>query len=184
MAKNTAPEKTAPVADTAEAPAAPVEVQAPVPPADPAPAVVSPVGDTAPEKTTARTEPPASVPALPDDPDQAEWVDVYCKLPNGLAFDLLDGRRIVLAGVPLSVLVSLDGARLPAGDYGMTTIRGEDWREIRTRYGDMAVFRADSPLVFARSHGKGGDAQAREQEGLRSGFEQVAPDAGQTRPEV
>lgn len=178
MAKNNAPEKAASVAETAEAPA-----QAPVPQADPSPAVVSPVGDAAPEKTTARTEPPASVPALPDDPDQAEWVDVYCKLPNGLAFDLLDGRRIVLAGVPLSVLVSLDGAQLPAGDYGMTTIRGDDWREIRTRYADMAVFRADAPLVFARSHGKGGDTQSREQAGLRSGFEQVAPDAGRTRPE-
>ena len=101
-------------------------------------------------------------------------IDVYCKMPQGVCFDLKCGR-VMLKGKPLSSLVDANGNPAPGTAYGVTTLTAEQWEEMTGKYGHMAMFAKDSPVIFA-APSKKGDAQANEQANVKTGFEQVQVD--------
>ena len=106
--------------------------------------------------------------------DQASsFYDVYCKIPAGMTFPLPGGRTVRLAGVPLARLMDSQGRRLPDSGYGKTRVSATDWHYIRKTWNDHPAFRSDNPVIFARPVGKDGDDQAKEQAGVKTGFEQV-----------
>ena len=101
-------------------------------------------------------------------------IDVYCKMPQGVCFDLTCGR-VMIKGKPLSSLVDANGNPAPGTAYGVTTLTAEQWEEMTGKYGHMAMFAKDSPVIFA-APSKKGDAQANEQANVKTGFEQVQVD--------
>ena len=101
-------------------------------------------------------------------------IDVYCKMPQGVCFDLKCGR-VMLKGKALSSLVDANGNPAPGTAYGVTTLTAEQWEEMTGKYGHMAMFAKDSPVIFA-APSKKGDAQANEQANVKTGFEQVQVD--------
>ena len=101
-------------------------------------------------------------------------IDVYCKMPQGVCFDLKCGR-VMLKGKALSSLVDPNGNPAPGTAYGVTTLTAEQWEEMTGKYGHMAMFAKDSPVIFA-APSKKGDAQANEQANVKTGFEQVQVD--------
>ncbi|MDY0260855.1 MAG: hypothetical protein RBR41_14475 [Desulfovibrio sp.] len=101
-------------------------------------------------------------------------IDVYCKMPQGVCFDLKCGS-VTIKGKPLSALVDPNGNPAPGTAYGVTTLTAEQWEEITGKYGHMAMFAKDSPVIFA-APSKKGDAQANEQANVKTGFEQVQVD--------
>lgn len=101
-------------------------------------------------------------------------IDVYCKMPQGVCFDLKCGS-VTIKGKPLSALVDTNGNPAPGTAYGVTTLTAEQWEEITGKYGHMAMFAKDSPVIFA-APSKKGDAQANEQANVKTGFEQVQVD--------
>ncbi|MDD4700723.1 MAG: hypothetical protein PHI96_00725 [Desulfovibrio sp.] len=101
---------------------------------------------------------------------------VYCKLPNGVCFDLKGGHRVTLKGKPLSSLVDSNGNPAHGTAYGTTTIPTEQWEEIQASYGHMDMFGGDAPVIFAAVTPKAGEAQASEQAEAKTGFEQVQVD--------
>lgn len=103
-------------------------------------------------------------------------MDVYCKLPQGVCFDLRCGERVTLKGRPLSSLVDANGNPAHGTAYGMTTIPSDQWEEIQANYGHMPMFGGDAPVVFASATPKAGEAQANEQAEAKTGFEQVQVD--------
>lgn len=106
----------------------------------------------------------------------AEMYEVYCKIPAGMTFPLPDGRRVKLAGVPLSRLTDSAGLPLPGSGYGKTMVAADDWRYIKKTWKSHPVFRPGNPVIFARAVGKHGDDQAVEQAGVTTGFEQIKVD--------
>lgn len=105
----------------------------------------------------------------------AATIDVYCKLPQGVCFDLKCGR-VTLKGKPLSSLVDANGNPAHGTAYGMTTIPSDQWDEIQAHYGHMDMFGGDAPVVFAADTPKAGAAQANDQADAKTGFEQVQVD--------
>ena len=101
-------------------------------------------------------------------------IDVYCKMPQGVCFDPTCGR-VMIKGKPLSSLVDANGNPAPGTAYGVTTLTAEQWEEMTGKYGHMAMFAKDSPVIFA-APSKKGDAQANEQANVKTGFEQVQVD--------
>ena len=99
--------------------------------------------------------------------------DVFCKIPAGMSFPMPDGRRIKLAGVPLSRLMDSQGMALPESGYGKTRLAKEDWEYIRKTWKGHPAFRPGNPVIFARAAGKAGDDQAAEQAEVKTGLEQV-----------
>lgn len=106
----------------------------------------------------------------------AVTMDVYCKLPLGVSFDLKGGVRVLLKGKPLSSLVDANGNPAHGTAYGVTTISTDQWEEIQAKYGHMAMFAGETPVIFAAATSKAGDAQAGEQAETKTGFEQVEVD--------
>lgn len=107
-------------------------------------------------------------------PNITATIDVYCKMPQGVCFDLTCGR-VMIKGKPLSSLVDANGNPAPGTAYGVTTLTAEQWEEMTGKYGHMAMFAKDSPVIFA-APSKKGDAQANEQANVKTGFEQVQVD--------
>lgn len=107
-------------------------------------------------------------------PNITVTIDVYCKMPQGVCFDLTCGR-VMIKGKPLSSLVDANGNPAPGTAYGVTTLTAEQWEEMTGKYGHMAMFAKDSPVIFA-APSKKGDAQANEQANVKTGFEQVQVD--------
>lgn len=107
-------------------------------------------------------------------PNITATIDVYCKMPQGVCFDLTCGR-VMIKGKPLSSLVDPNGNPAPGTAYGVTTLTAEQWEEMTGKYGHMAMFAKDSPVIFA-APSKKGDAQANEQANVKTGFEQVQVD--------
>ena len=107
-------------------------------------------------------------------PNITATIDVYCKMPQGVCFDLTCGR-VMIKGKPLSSLVDANGNPAPGTAYGVTTLPAEQWEEMTGKYGHMAMFAKDSPVIFA-APSKKGDAQANEQANVKTGFEQVQVD--------
>lgn len=107
-------------------------------------------------------------------PNITATIDVYCKMPQGVCFDLKCGR-VMIKGKPLSSLVDANGNPAPGTAYGVTTITAEQWEEMTGKYGHMAMFAKDSPVIFA-APSKKGDAQANEQANVKTGFEPVQVD--------
>lgn len=107
-------------------------------------------------------------------PNITATIDVYCKMPQGVCFDLTCGR-VTIKGKPLSSLVDTNGNPAPGTAYGVTTLTAEQWEEMTGKYGHMAMFAKDSPVIFA-APSKKGDAQANEQANVKTGFEQVQVD--------
>ena len=81
----------------------------------------------------------------------------------------------MIKGKPLSSLVDANGNPAPGTAYGVTTLTAEQWEEMTGKYGHMAMFAKDSPVIFA-APSKKGDAQANEQANVKTGFEQVQVD--------
>lgn len=106
-------------------------------------------------------------------------VKVYCKLPNGIRYDLPDGRRVRLVGMygdersPLQVS-GLQGRDSVLG-FGVTTIDAEDWDQILKDHGksDAHV----NGLIFAAKDDRSGTSEAREKEGEKTGLEPYDPQA-------
>lgn len=104
----------------------------------------------------------------------AATIDVYCKMPQGVCFDLKCGR-VTLKGKPLSSLVDGNGNPAPGTAYGVTTIPVDQWEEMTGKYGHMPMFNGEAPVIFAATS-KDGEAQASEQANVKTGFEQVQVD--------
>jgi hypothetical protein len=102
--------------------------------------------------------------------------DVYCKLPQGVSFDLKGGVRVLLTGKPLSSLVDANGNPAHGTAYGVTTITADQWEELQAKYGHMAMFAGEAPVIFAVDTPKAGETQASEQAEIKTGFEQVEVD--------
>lgn len=106
-------------------------------------------------------------------------VKVYCKLPNGIRYDLPDGRRVRLVGMygdersPLQVS-GLQGRDAILG-FGVTMVEAEDWEQIVKDHGksDAHV----NGLIFAAKDDKSGISEAREKEGEKTGLEPYDPQA-------
>ena len=105
-----------------------------------------------------------------------EYLEVFCKIPNGYVFTLSSGKKVTLAGRPLSSLMDSTGKRLPGHDYGVTIVSVADYEEIVARWGKLPMFDKRAPKVFARLRGTGGTQQAEEQKTIKTGFEQIKVD--------
>lgn len=107
-------------------------------------------------------------------------VTVACGIPMGLKLELKDGP-LVLKGTPVSHIVNArDGAYLPAGKYGLTTVTEEQWDEIMAKYGkfDFVV----NGVVFAtKSHEETVEKAEELSATKRTGFEQADPKKGRTK---
>lgn len=109
-------------------------------------------------------------------------VFVFANLPHGQAFDLPQGRQVILEGWPVSELLGPHGERLPGGEFGVTEVPADHWEEVLRLYGEMTVLK--SGLIFAASSPQEGQAMARERNGLRHGLEPVDPETLSTRPDL
>lgn len=117
----------------------------------------------------------------------ADTVVVRCCLPQDLLFTLPDGRRLTIAGAPVSRLVGLDGAYRRGGVYGETrNVQRADWDWVQKTYGKCRYFQTSPPLLFAEDDPASADARAGEQAEARHGREQVDVWNGQgnTQPEA
>ena len=99
--------------------------------------------------------------------------------PQGIDFELADGRRVRIAGNAAGLRGREKGV-LPVGAYGLTEIPAADWEAVTARYGDMPVFA--SGLIFAARSSDEAGAEAADKAALRHGREPVNPDAVNTRP--
>lgn len=101
-------------------------------------------------------------------------IHVFANLPTGQIFQLPKGdgtyRKIEIAGYSVS---DLKRNRERCGQFGITPVKEDDWKEIVRIYGKMSMFK--SGLVFAAPSVDDGLAMARERGDLRHGYEQLDP---------
>lgn len=106
-------------------------------------------------------------------------IKVYCKLPHGIVYTLPDGRSVRLIGMYGDERSDLQVAGMPGRDsvagHGVTLIDADDWEQIVKDHGKSAAHK--NGFVFAAKDDKSGEAQAREKEGARTGFEPYDPSA-------
>lgn len=97
-------------------------------------------------------------------------VIVCLKHPHGIKFKLNNNRSVVINGNTVHLKGRTTGV-LPDGGFGMTTILREDWEAIKKAYGTMSIFK--NGLIFACADTASAQAQAKEHDELKSGFEPV-----------
>lgn len=97
-------------------------------------------------------------------------VIVCLKHPHGIKFKLDNNRSVVINGNAAHLKGKTTGV-LPEGGFGMTTISKEDWEAIKNTYSTMSIFK--SGLIFASADTASAQAQAKEHDELKSGFEPV-----------
>ncbi|QTD90822.1 hypothetical protein [Burkholderia anthina] len=106
-------------------------------------------------------------------------VKVYCKLPHGIVYNLPGDRSVRLVGMYGDERSDLQVAGMPGRDsvvgHGVTLVEADDWEQIVKDHGTSAAHK--NRFVFAAKDDKSGEAQAREQEGQRTGFEPYNPNA-------
>lgn len=109
----------------------------------------------------------------------AKPVKVFCKLPHGIVYNLPDGRSVRLVGMYGDERSDLQVAGMPGrdsiGGHGVTLVDADDWEQIVKDHSSSAAHK--NGFVFAAKDDKSGEAQAREQEGERTGFEPYDPNA-------
>ncbi|CAG9259641.1 conserved hypothetical protein [Burkholderia diffusa] len=109
----------------------------------------------------------------------AKPVKVFCKLPHGIVYNLPDDRSVRLVGMYGDERSDLQVAGMPGRDsiagHGVTLVDADDWEQIVKDHGKSAAHK--NGFVFAAKDDKSGEAQAREQEGARTGFEPYDPSA-------
>ncbi|MFM0507661.1 hypothetical protein [Paraburkholderia sp. RL17-373-BIF-A] len=119
---------------------------------------------------------------MPDDTQEkkiSKPVKVYCKLPNGIQYQLPDGRRVRLVGMygdersPLQVS-GLQGRDAVFG-FGVTMVDAEDWEQIVKDHGKSKAH--VNELIFAAKDDKSGASQARNNETEKTGLEPYDPQA-------
>lgn len=112
--------------------------------------------------------------------ESSDTVCVACGIPMGQIFNLSDGE-LLLNGVPMSHLVSAEkiGTYLPAGKYGLTTIKKSQWDEILEKYGKCDFIK--NGVIFAEKQTESAKAKGRELKNKRLGFEQADPKKGRTQ---
>jgi hypothetical protein len=115
----------------------------------------------------------------PQDKKVSKPIKVYCKLPNGIQYPLPDGRRVRLVGMygdqrsPLQVS-GLPGLQSVMG-FGVSMVDAEDWEQIVKDHGKSLAH--TNGLIFAAKDDRSGAAQARDQEGQKTGLEPYDPQA-------
>lgn len=97
-------------------------------------------------------------------------VIVCLKHPHGIKFKLGNNRHVTIQGNATHLKDKTTGV-LPEGGFGMTTILKEDWEAIKNTYSTMSIFK--SGLIFASADTASAQAQAKEHDELKSGFEPV-----------
>jgi hypothetical protein len=106
-------------------------------------------------------------------------VKVFCKLPHGIVYTLPGGRSVRLVGMYGDERSDLQVAGMPGRDsiagHGVTVVDADDWDQIVKDHGKSAAH--VNGFVFAATDDKSGEAQARDQEGARTGFEPYDPNA-------
>lgn len=111
-------------------------------------------------------------------------VVVALNQPQGIVFRLFkDGseyKRVHVKGNAANLVGTFNASPLPRGGYGMTEISADDWNEIKRQYGDMQLFK--NGLIFAASGVNNAQAQAKEQEGVKSGYEPIDSHETTTAP--
>lgn len=109
----------------------------------------------------------------------AKPVKVFCKLPHGIVYTLPDDRTVRLVGMYGDERSDLQVAGMPGRDsvagHGVTLVDADDWEQIVKDHGKSAAHK--NGFVFAAKDDKSGEAQAREQESGRTGFEPYNPNA-------
>ncbi|AVA33009.1 hypothetical protein [Cupriavidus metallidurans] len=109
----------------------------------------------------------------------AKPVKVYCKLPHGIRYTLPDGREVRLVGMYGDERSDLQVTDMPGRHavmgHGVTTVEADDWEQIVKDHGKSAAH--VNGFIFAAKDDKSGDAQARETEGEKTGFEGYDPNA-------
>jgi len=109
----------------------------------------------------------------------AKPVKVFCKLPHGIVYNLPGDRTVRLVGMYGDERSDLQVAGMPGRDsiagHGVTLVDADDWEQIVKDHGKSAAHK--NGFVFAAKDEKSGEAQAREQEGERTGFEPYDPSA-------
>lgn len=115
-----------------------------------------------------------------------QFVNVYCKLPNGITYPMPDGRKVRLVGFygdersPLQVS-GLPGRNSIAG-FGVTrNVESELWDEIVKAHGKSLAHK--NGLIFAQpsTDKKSGAAQAKDQEREKTGLEPIDPTTDKMR---
>lgn len=101
---------------------------------------------------------------------QNTHVVVCLKHPQGIKFKLNNNRSVVINGNAVHLKGKNTGV-LPDGGFGMTTILREDWEAIKKAYGTMSIFK--NGLIFASADTASANAQAKEYDEVKSGFEPV-----------
>ena len=106
--------------------------------------------------------------------EKSTTVSIGCSVPMDVKFNLSDGV-LLLKGVPTSHLVSAKkiGTLLPAGKYGVTTIKKSQWDEILAKYGNCDFIRKGSVFAEKTVEEVQNRGTAYLNEGKRSGFEQA-----------
>ena len=99
-----------------------------------------------------------------------EYVIVCLKHPHGIKFKLGNNRHVTIQGNATHLKDKTTGV-LPDGGFGMTTILKEDWEAIKNTYSTVSIFK--SGLIFASADTASAQAQAKEHDELKSGFEPV-----------
>mgnify|MGYP007101927931 CR=1 FL=1 len=106
-------------------------------------------------------------------PKRAEGDDTVCVAlnhPFGIKFQMPDGRKIVFNGNATG-LIGANAKPLPAGAYGLTIIKREDWDWITANFGTMKIF--SNGLCFATQKSADSKAEAEDRDDLRHGLEPV-----------
>lgn len=99
---------------------------------------------------------------------------VCCGIPMGLKLVRNNGQAVVLAGMPLSHIVSAkDGNFLPAGKFGLTVLEASVWEELYKKYKDFDFMK--NGTVFAKPSHEEAVEKAVEKSKEHLGFEQIDP---------
>lgn len=104
-------------------------------------------------------------------------VKIYCKLPHGIRYVMPDGREVRLIGMYGDQRSDLQVTDMPGRHavmgHGVTPVDAEDWDWIVKNHGDSLAHK--NGFIFAAKDEKSGEAQAREQEREKTGFEGYDP---------
>ena len=115
--------------------------------------------------------------------EKSDTVSVGCSIAMGVKFIMNNGEVVELKGVPQSHIVSADkiGTPLPAGKYGVTTIKRSQWEEILARYGNCDFIKKE--LIFAENTAEEVEnkGKAYKAKGKRNGFEQAKKEVGNSK---
>lgn len=107
----------------------------------------------------------------------AKPVKVYCKLPHGIRYNMPDGRTVRLVGMYGDERSDLQVTDMPGRHavmgHGVTPVDAEDWAWIVEKHGKSAAH--VNGFIFAAKDEKSGDAEAREKEREKTGFEGYDP---------